>query len=385
MMNLNQKNLKEDFKDLEKSLKEGDAGWYLLKTRGWESLPDGDVDVKIPKDSGVKTLKGLKYCTGNIICFSSSLTTLEGSPASCKSFEIRGAKSLKSLEGGPLCVKGGLSSETSIGDDYYCLYRISQYDIVSGKESFIGGDYVICNCGIVNAIGVPKYIGGHFYLSDNSKLITLLGASDTIVCGSVVVNNTGIRNLQGLPKKIKKGLDCSDNSNFSSFEGSSNAIIGGSLVCRNTKIRSTLGFPKIKRSVDLCNNEQLVSINNCTVGVEKDLNVSNTSINSFEGLIIVDNNGEPIDNNMERKLGQLFVENCSNLTSFKGCAYDVKNLYFGKNESLTSFTDFPNVVGFLYVNEKKNNFPNFSLKNMKSMESKIALGEGKIKIFSSDD
>ena len=171
--------------------------------------PDGSVDVDgnvflYPEFMGNLTRLPIKFRNVTktfIISGISNLTTLEGSPDTCKDFFVTWKrdlyfksdpktcpKKLKDLRGGPKYVSGD--------------YSVEDIPITSleGAPEHCGNSFICSLTNITSLKGSPKTVGGHFY-ADNTKITDLVGGPEK-VGHRMDLRFTNLTSLEGAPKQF---------------------------------------------------------------------------------------------------------------------------------------------------------------------------------------
>ena len=152
-----------------------------------------DVDGSVTLNNiGVKQLP-LKFNTvsGDFICTSESLTTLEGCPQTVGGvFNCSRNFELSSLVGGP----------TSVGSMYFC-FSSSLLNLV-GSPSVIKGDFLCSDNQLTSLVGCPTTVGGYYMCHTNKLTSTYSGDNDIEFIGE------GFRFSDNLlPQQLDDNLD----------------------------------------------------------------------------------------------------------------------------------------------------------------------------------
>ena len=145
--------------------------WKKYGLENWSINKDDLIDV----DSSVyliyKDLTKLPLqfgsVTGDFLCFSNKLTTLEGAPQAVGGDFACSYNQLTTLKGAPIEVNG----------DFLCTNN--KLTTLVGAANEVGGGFYCQFNNLTTLEGAPTEVDGHFYCHNN-KLITLKGAPQYI-------------------------------------------------------------------------------------------------------------------------------------------------------------------------------------------------------------
>lgn len=155
--------------------------------------PDGTVDVVGSITVNNDDIKRLPIKFGNVtqtfrISRAYSLTTLEGSPSSCHTFQGVRIPNVKNLKGGPL--------------------QVVNYDIdgckiesLEGSPEEVSGYFAASGTDLTSLKGGPKRVGGYFSC-ESTRITDLVGGPET-VGSSYVARGTRLKSLEGAPKECR--------------------------------------------------------------------------------------------------------------------------------------------------------------------------------------
>ena len=240
-------------------------------TKGtWTYNPaTGLVDVEGSfncSESRIKTLSGVRFgrVSGNFICSSNELTSLEGAPQEVGvHFDCRNSQ-LTSLVGAP----------QKVGADFYC--QNNQLTSLEGAPRKVGQSFSCWSNQLTTLAGAPQEVGGNFICFVN-KLTSLKGAPQKVgwdfECGA-----NSLTSLEGAPQKVS-GFDCKHN-NLTSLKGAPQEV--KYFDCRNNQLTSLEGAPQEVKYFD-CSNNQLTSLEGAPQKVGQSFSCDGNNLTSLKG------------------------------------------------------------------------------------------------------
>ena len=157
----------------------------------------------------VEKINNLKYKfvvskSGDVNCFKSDLTSLNGAPEKVRGSFNCNCNNLTSLKGAP--------------KEVYLSFHCNQNDLTSlnGGPKEVGGNFSCTHNNLTSIKGAPEKVGGHFDCSIN--LITSLNGGPKEVGGGFYCIGNNLTSLSGGPEKVGGQFDCSANSYLSKEE-----------------------------------------------------------------------------------------------------------------------------------------------------------------------
>lgn len=217
----------------------------------------------------IKTLKNFPNIVTNefTLMNNKNLTSLEGCPQECESFNVTNNKSLTNLENCSLKKTNNLNLTNNSLENLYGLEKIE-----------INGHIYINKNNLTSLKGLPEIINGNLDLSDNN-LIDLNDISNTVK-GFINLKKNKITSLENFPSNVSGSIFISHNK-IKSMKGLPNVIFG-SLECMCNEITE---FDSVSKIYDnfYCNNNQITTLKNIPE-CNKKFNINNNLLESIDDL-----------------------------------------------------------------------------------------------------
>lgn len=280
---------------------------------------DGDVGINEKELTEIPVKFGV--VTGNFLCHKNKLTSLNGSPYKCQSFNCS-ENLLHSLEGGPV----------EVAVDFFC-HNNRLESLKFGPVKPVREYYCFENK-LKNLSGAPKEV------------------MDTFIC-----SKNELVSLRGAPQKVGRVFDCSFNQLVSLKGGP--IEVGDTYDCSHNKLESLEGIVQ-KVYVLSAQNNQIKSLKHCPIILD-DLCISFNKLESLEyapksvpGHFLFRCNELTNLNYAPEYVGHTFDCGGNKLTNFKGIENLVACEFRSEQNQIESFEFLPKeVTGSLLIRQEK--------------------------------
>ena len=274
---------------------------------------DGDVNLNRKKLSSLPIY--FNRVSGDFICFSNKLTTLEGAPREISGNFYCSNNKLTSLEGAP----------REVGKDFYC--RSNNLTSLEGAPEKVGGIFSCSDNKLTSLEGAPKKVGKDFDCNSNN-LTSLEGAPREVGKGFYCRSNN-LTSLKGAPEKVGGDFDCGDNK-LTSLEGAPEKV-GKDFECKINKLTTLKGAPREVGGDFICNYNKLTSLEGAPEKVGGGFYCLDNELTSLKGA--------------PREVGGDFSCSTNKLTSLEGSPREVGGNFYCVNNELTSLKGAPEKIG----------------------------------------